>query len=190
MSSFFPTLPLPIKFCNQNDFSVFFYLRSFVTFLANFSRTLQLTNCSTEISPCKSDPKIKPLLSPLFSRDQNHTAIETLGNVEIGLLKANFRNTAKMSDMDYDSDEYDIEYSDPSDSEPDVNLENQYYNAKSLKGDNYDGALQGFAHVLEIEGDEKGVWGFKVNLLLLSNIFQVSSGSKTTDKNKLLLGKI
>ena len=92
--------------------------------------------------------------------------------------------------MDYDSDEYDIEYSDPSDSEPDVNLENQYYNAKSLKGDNYDGALQGFAHVLEIEGDEKGVWGFKVNLLLLSNIFQVSSGSKTTDKNKLLLGKI
>ena len=38
-----------------------------------------------------------------------------------------------MSDMDYDSEEYDIEYSCDSDSEPDVNLENQYYNAKSLK---------------------------------------------------------
>jgi len=69
--------------------------------------------------------------------------------------------TVKMSDMDYDSEEYDIEYSCDSDSEPDVNLENQYYNAKSLKGDNYDGALAGFAHVLEIEGEEKGVWGFK-----------------------------
>lgn len=69
-----------------------------------------------------------------------------------------------MSDMDYDSEEYDIDslqYSCSDDSEPDVDLENSYYNAKSLKGDNDDGALAGFARVLEIEGDEKGQWGFK-----------------------------
>ena len=41
-----------------------------------------------------------------------------------------------MSDMDYDSEEYDIDslqYSCSDDSEPDVDLENSYYNAKSLK---------------------------------------------------------
>jgi hypothetical protein len=42
-------------------------------------------------------------------------------------------------DIDYDDDfmaedkDYDLEYSEDSNSEPDVDLENQYYNSKSLK---------------------------------------------------------
>ena len=42
-------------------------------------------------------------------------------------------------DIDYDYDfmaedeDYDLEYSEDSNSEPDVDLENQYYNSKSLK---------------------------------------------------------
>ena len=42
-----------------------------------------------------------------------------------------------MSDYDDDymveDEDYDLEYSEDSNSEPDVDLENQYYNSKSLK---------------------------------------------------------
>jgi hypothetical protein len=55
------------------------------------------------------------------------------------------------------------EYSEDSNSEPDVDLENQYYNSKSLKEEDPRGALQSFARVLELESanGEKGEWGFK-----------------------------
>lgn len=53
------------------------------------------------------------------------------------------------------------EYSDDTGSEPDVDLENQYYTAKTLKDEKkIDEALQGFERVLELE-TEKGEWGFK-----------------------------
>ncbi|ELV10636.1 Selenocysteine insertion sequence-binding protein 2-like protein [Tupaia chinensis] len=71
-----------------------------------------------------------------------------------------------MSDMedDFMSDEeedYDLEYSeDNSNSEPNVDLENQYYNSKALKEDDPKAALSSFQKVLELEG-EKGEWGFK-----------------------------
>jgi len=39
-----------------------------------------------------------------------------------------------MSDEDM-SEEYDLEYSEAESDEPDIDLENQYYSAKSLKGD-------------------------------------------------------
>ncbi|KAI1713542.1 PCI domain-containing protein [Ditylenchus destructor] len=63
---------------------------------------------------------------------------------------------------DYSEDEdYGLEYSDDSGSEPDVQLENQYYVAKGLKSDgDVGGALQAFHRVLELE-TEKGDWGFK-----------------------------
>ena len=45
-----------------------------------------------------------------------------------------------MSDYDDDymveDEDYDLEYSEDSNSEPDVDLENQYYNSKSLKENN------------------------------------------------------
>ncbi len=53
------------------------------------------------------------------------------------------------------------EYSEDSNSEPDVDLENQYYNSKALKEDDPRGALQSFQRVLDLEGGEKGEWGFK-----------------------------
>lgn len=70
-----------------------------------------------------------------------------------------------MSDMDDDfmcddEEEYDLEYSEDSASEPDVDLENQYYNSKALKEDNPKGSLESFQKVLDLESD-KGEWGFK-----------------------------
>jgi COP9 signalosome complex subunit 2 len=53
------------------------------------------------------------------------------------------------------------EYSEDSNSEPDVDLENQYYNSKSLKEDDPKAALASFQKVLDLEGNEKGEWGFK-----------------------------
>lgn len=70
-----------------------------------------------------------------------------------------------MSDMDDDfmcddEEDYDLEYSEDSASEPDVDLENQYYNSKALKEDNPKASLQSFQKVLDLE-TEKGEWGFK-----------------------------
>jgi len=67
-----------------------------------------------------------------------------------------------MSDDDFmdDDEEYDLEYSTDSNSEPDVDLENQYYNSKALKEDDPHSALESFEKVLFLE-QEKGEWGFK-----------------------------
>ena len=76
-----------------------------------------------------------------------------------------FQFVSKMSDMDDDfmcddEEDYDLEYSEDSASEPDVDLENQYYNSKALKEDNPKASLQSFQKVLDLE-TEKGEWGFK-----------------------------
>ncbi|XP_065672432.1 COP9 signalosome complex subunit 2 isoform X2 [Hydra vulgaris] len=67
-----------------------------------------------------------------------------------------------MSDDDFmdDDEEYDLEYSTDSNSEPDVDLENQFYNSKALKEDDPHSAIESFKRVLELE-HEKGEWGFK-----------------------------
>jgi len=68
-----------------------------------------------------------------------------------------------MDDDEYMEDEqYDLQYSEDSDSEPDVDLENQYYNSKALKNDNPRQALENFKEVLRLQKSEKGEWGFKV----------------------------
>lgn len=59
-----------------------------------------------------------------------------------------------------DEEDYDLEYSEDSASEPDVDLENQYYNSKALKEDDPNLSLQSFQKVLDLE-TEKGEWGFK-----------------------------
>lgn len=53
------------------------------------------------------------------------------------------------------------EYSEDSNSEPDVDLENQYYNSKALKETDPTAALAAFRKVLELEENDKGEWGFK-----------------------------
>ncbi len=61
-----------------------------------------------------------------------------------------------------EDEDYDLEYSEDSNSEPDVDLENQYYNSKALKEDNPKAALESFQKVLDLEATngEKGerVW--------------------------------
>ncbi|CAG9461106.1 unnamed protein product [Pedinophyceae sp. YPF-701] len=80
-----------------------------------------------------------------------------------------------MSDEDMD---YGFEYSDDEEQEEDVDIENQYYNSKgNLEDGDRDTALEGFRKVVEMEGDEKGEWGFKalkqaVKLQCLSKDYQ------------------
>jgi COP9 signalosome complex subunit 2 len=58
-------------------------------------------------------------------------------------------------------EDYGFEYSDDEQEEEDVDIENQYYNAKgSLENDDPQEALDGFAMVIAME-QEKGEWGFK-----------------------------
>ena len=55
-----------------------------------------------------------------------------------------------MSDDEFmcdDEEEYDLVYSEESNSEPDVDLENQYYNSKSLKEDDPKASLESFQRV-------------------------------------------
>ncbi|XP_017154086.1 COP9 signalosome complex subunit 2 isoform X1 [Drosophila miranda] len=60
-----------------------------------------------------------------------------------------------------DDEDYGLEYSEDSNSEPDVDLENQYYNSKALKEEEPKAALASFQKVLDLENGEKGEWGFK-----------------------------
>lgn len=59
------------------------------------------------------------------------------------------------------NDDIELEYSEDSNSEPDVDLENQYYNSKGLKEVDPKAALESFQRVIELEKGEKGEWGFK-----------------------------
>ncbi|KAI1916086.1 hypothetical protein LOZ58_004374 [Ophidiomyces ophidiicola] len=70
-----------------------------------------------------------------------------------------------MSDEDFmqdsDQEEYDFEYEDADDDEStDIGIENKYYNAKQIKADNPDEAIEEFLGVSLLEQD-KGDWGFK-----------------------------
>ena len=75
-------------------------------------------------------------------------------------IKRDFRREkTKMSDYEEDEfmcdedEDYDLEYSEDSNSEPDVDLENQYYNSKALKEDEPKAALESFQGVLDLEKD-------------------------------------
>ncbi|WRX34592.1 Proteasome alpha-subunit [Theobroma cacao] len=59
-----------------------------------------------------------------------------------------------------DMEDYGFEYSDEEPEEQDVDIENQYYNSKGLVETDPEGALAGFAEVVNME-PEKAEWGFK-----------------------------
>lgn len=67
------------------------------------------------------------------------------------------------------------EYSEDSNSEPDVDLENQYYNSKALKEEDPKAALNSFQRVLDLEHSEKGEWGFKALKQMIKINFRVVS---------------
>ena len=103
-------------------------------------------------------------------------------------------DSVKYLDMsDYDDDymvedeDYDLEYSEDSNSEPDVDLENQYYNSKSLKENNPEGALESFQRVLELENGEKGEWGFKALKQMIKINFRLQKYDEMMRRYKQLL---
>jgi len=78
-------------------------------------------------------------------------------------------------------------YSEDSNSEPDVDLENQYYNSKSLKENNPEGALESFQRVLELENGEKGEWGFKALKQMIKINFRLQKYDEMMRRYKQLL---
>jgi len=96
-----------------------------------------------------------------------------------------------MSDYDDDfmaeDEDYDLEYSEDSNSEPDVDLENQYYNSKALKEDNPAAALESFQRVLDLENGEKGEWGFKALKQMIKINFRLSNFDEMMVRYKQLL---
>jgi len=96
-----------------------------------------------------------------------------------------------MSDYDDDfmaeDEDYDLEYSEDSNSEPDVDLENQYYNSKALKEDNPAAALESFQRVLDLENGEKGEWGFKALKQMIKINFRLSNFDEMMSRYKQLL---
>lgn len=79
------------------------------------------------------------------------------------------------------------EYSEDSNSEPDVDLENQYYNSKALKEDEPEMALQSFQKVLDLENGEKGEWGFKALKQMIKINFKLSNYKEMMYRYKQLL---
>ncbi|KAJ2940700.1 hypothetical protein O0L34_g14809 [Tuta absoluta] len=97
-----------------------------------------------------------------------------------------------MSDNDDDymceeEEDYGLEYSEDSNSEPDVDLENQYYNSKALKEDEPKAALLSFQKVLELEGGEKGEWGFKALKQMIKINFKLGNFTEMMSRYKQLL---
>ncbi|KAI6232658.1 Proteasome component region PCI domain containing protein [Aphelenchoides fujianensis] len=89
-----------------------------------------------------------------------------------------------------DDEDYGLEYSDDSGSEPDVALENQYYAAKALKSDgDHRAALETFAELVSTEQErgEKGDWGFKALKQMTKITFRMEQYDKMLEHyNKLL----
>lgn len=86
-----------------------------------------------------------------------------------------------------EDEDYDLEYSEDSNSEPDVDLENQYYNSKSLKENNPTGALESFQRVLDLENGEKGEWGFKALKQMIKINFRLQNYEEMMTRYKQLL---
>lgn len=96
-----------------------------------------------------------------------------------------------MSDYDDDfmgdDEDYDLEYSEESNSEPDVDLENQYYNSKALKEQGAQLALDSFQRVLDLENGEKGEWGFKALKQMIKINFKLENYEEMMKRYKQLL---
>lgn len=79
------------------------------------------------------------------------------------------------------------EYSEDSNSEPDVDLENQYYNSKASKEHEPLVALQSFQKVLDLENGEKGEWGFKALKQMIKINFKLLNYDEMMARYKQLL---
>eukprot|EP00126_Sphaerothecum_destruens_P012999 Sdes_comp22245_c0_seq1m20741 len=94
-----------------------------------------------------------------------------------------------MSEDDFmcDSEEdYGFEYEEESSSEPDVDLENQYYNSKALKESSPVEALASFDRVISLE-IERSEWGFKALKQMVKLNFKLERYQEMMERYKQLL---
>lgn len=94
-----------------------------------------------------------------------------------------------MSDNEYmeDDEDYEFEYEDDTGSEPDVDLENQYYSAKGLKSEGKMGdAIMAFERVLSLES-EMGEWGFKALKQMVKITFSLGDFEAMLENYRRLL---
>ncbi|PIO59878.1 hypothetical protein TELCIR_18646 [Teladorsagia circumcincta] len=90
-----------------------------------------------------------------------------------------------------DDEDYGFEYEDDSGSEPDVDLENQYYTAKGLKSEGkINEAIANFEKVLNLE-QEMGEWGFKALKQMVKITFNTDAkNERLWFKTNTKLGKL
>ncbi|CAG8511503.1 6771_t:CDS:10 [Acaulospora morrowiae] len=93
-----------------------------------------------------------------------------------------------MSDDDFmlEDEDYNFDYEDDEQEEPDVDLENKYYAAKARKEDDPIGAIKEFQSVVETE-QEKGDWGFKALKQMSKLSFKAGDYESTLKYYKQLL---
>eukprot|EP00124_Ichthyophonus_hoferi_P002724 Ihof_evm8s198 gene=Ihof_evmTU8s198 len=85
-----------------------------------------------------------------------------------------------------EDEDYGFEYSSDSGSEPDADLENQYYTSKGLKESQPDQALLGFEKVITLQ-QEKGEWGFKALKQIVKLTFRLARYDVMMENYKLML---
>ncbi|TPX34401.1 hypothetical protein SmJEL517_g02974 [Synchytrium microbalum] len=100
-------------------------------------------------------------------------------------MSADFDDDAFM--VEDGDEEYDFNYEDEDNEEPDVDLENKYYNAKGSKEDDPDKALRDFQHVVDTE-NPIGDWGFKSLKQMTKLSFKLNRFENTLTYYKSLLG--
>lgn len=85
-------------------------------------------------------------------------------------------------------DDFDFDYEDDGSEgeEGDLDLSNAYYNSKMLKEDDLDGALAGFAKLID-QQEEQGEWGFKALKQTLKIYFKLKRYDEMLPKYKALL---
>jgi COP9 signalosome complex subunit 2 len=98
-------------------------------------------------------------------------------------------------DMMYDEDDYDYD-NDGSDGgeevgsgseDEGVEIENQYYNSKALIEDSIPDAIKSYEKVVELEGGEKGEWGFKALKKIVKLNFKIGKYEEMTKKYQQFL---
>ncbi|KAF2741413.1 PCI-domain-containing protein [Polyplosphaeria fusca] len=89
--------------------------------------------------------------------------------------------------QDSEQEDYDFEYEDDDEEQGgDVDIENKYYNAKQLKGDDAEAAIEEFLGVPALE-EEKGDWGFKGLKQAIKLEFKQTQYDKAVEHYKELL---
>ncbi|KAK9458280.1 PCI domain-containing protein [Dipodascopsis uninucleata] len=91
--------------------------------------------------------------------------------------------------MESDEENYDFEYEDDDDiasNGSNVDIENKYYNAKALKEDDRQAAIDEFLGVVALE-PEKGDWGFKALKQIVKILFRSGEQERTLKYYKELL---